>query len=63
KAVMAWNAEQMQRIVTEGGPALYPDAHRARIAPVAYKRINTNGVMRFRIEESHNLVRQRARRA
>jgi len=62
-AVMAWNAEQMQRIVTEGGPALYPDAHLARIAPVAYKHINMNGVMRFRIEESHNLVRQRARRA
>lgn len=62
-AVMAWNAEQMQRIVTEGGPALYPDAHLARIAPVAYKHINMNVVMRFRIEESHNLVRLRARQA
>src|SRR3546814_20950253 len=25
-AVMAWNAEQMQRVVTDGGPTRYPDA-------------------------------------
>lgn len=62
-AVMAWNAEQMQRVVADGGSALYPDAHLARIAPVAYKHINMNGVMRFRIEDAHHLVRARARRA
>src|SRR3546814_16685525 len=36
-AVMAWNAGQMQRAVTEGGPPRYPDAHMARNAPAAYK--------------------------
>ena len=45
------------------GGIRYGNPHLARIAPVAYKHINMNGVMRFRIEESHNLVRQRARRA
>src|SRR3546814_16476579 len=62
-AVMAWNAEQMQRVVTDGGPTRYPDAHLARIAPVAYKHINMNGVMRFRIEAARQLVRLRAGRA
>src|SRR3546814_11167697 len=51
-AVMAWNAEQMQRVVTDGGPTRYPAAHMARHAPVDYKQINTKGVMRFRLADT-----------
>src|SRR3546814_16983188 len=61
-AVMAWNAEQMQRVVTDGGPTRYPDAHLARIAPVAYKPINRNGVMRFRSEDARHLLLLRSGR-
>src|SRR3546814_10679079 len=62
-AVMAWNAEQMQRVVTDGGPTRYPDAHLARIAPVAYKQTKQNGMIGFRIEDPSHLVRLRAGRA
>src|SRR3546814_282694 len=62
-AVMAWNAEQMQRVVTDGGPTRYPDGHLARIAPVAYKHIHLNGVLSFQIEDARHLVRLRAGRA
>src|SRR3546814_17643800 len=35
-AAMAWNAEQMPRVVTDGGPTRSPAAHPARAAPAPH---------------------------
>jgi hypothetical protein len=55
---MAWNTGRMQSVVA-ASPRSYPDAHLSRIAPIAYRHINMKGLLRFRIEDQHNLIERR----
>lgn len=59
--VMAWNTNAMQRVIDRSPAEAVPEAHLARIAPVAHREINMNGRIRFAIAEHADLARRRAR--
>lgn len=54
--VMAWNTNAMQRVIDRSPADAVPEAHLARIAPVAHRHINMNGRIRFAIAEYGHLA-------